>query len=309
MKVIKVGNSSQSRVAQACDRCRSKKIRCDGIRPCCSQCANVGFECKTSDKLSRRAFPRGYTESLEDRVRSLEAEVRELKCLLDEKDEKIDVLSRLHSLSPSSQKSSSSSSASASASDPAVEETNPSAANSNDRDDLIQVHQPVSVLRKPTHDSPFTGPSSTKAFIGNSNSSTFILIFFFVPLLLTCFFQDAFFSKLEKSGRSPAAVSVDALLSPPSLSAWKRQDAAPKTPPRLVSDQLLNIFFQEWAPLYPVVHRPAILKLYGRYTTNPDSIEDDKYALAQLNLIFGIAAISSTVCSGTASHSPCVLSY
>ncbi|KAG9874412.1 hypothetical protein KCU94_g23133, partial [Aureobasidium melanogenum] len=90
MKVIKVGSSSQSRIAQACDRCRSKKIRCDGIRPSCSQCTSVGFECKTSDKLSRRAFPRGYTESLEERVRSLEAEVRELKELLDEKDEKID---------------------------------------------------------------------------------------------------------------------------------------------------------------------------------------------------------------------------
>lgn len=101
MKVIKVGTSAQSRIAQACDRCRSKKIRCDGITPCCSQCANVGFECKTSDKLSRRAFPRGYTESLEERVRSLEAEVNELKILLDERDEKIDILTKIHSSTPS----------------------------------------------------------------------------------------------------------------------------------------------------------------------------------------------------------------
>jgi hypothetical protein len=57
----------------------------------------VGFECKTSDKLSRRAFPRGYTESLEERVRILEAEVRDLKELLDEKDEKIDMLARIRS--------------------------------------------------------------------------------------------------------------------------------------------------------------------------------------------------------------------
>lgn len=106
MKVIKVGTTAQSRIAQACDRCRSKKIRCDGVRPCCTQCANVGFECKTSDKLSRRAFPRGYTESLEDRVRALEAEVRELKDLLDEKDEKIDMLSRIHSFSASPRKTS-----------------------------------------------------------------------------------------------------------------------------------------------------------------------------------------------------------
>src|SRR6266496_2262604 len=138
MKVIKVGNSSQSRIAQACDRCRSKKIRCDGIRPCCSQCANVGFECKTSDKLSRRAFPRGYTESLEDRVRSLEAEVRELKGLLDEKDEKIDVLSRIHSFSSTSRKSSSPLSDSASGEDSKT-------SGRSDRDDLIQVHHSSSL--------------------------------------------------------------------------------------------------------------------------------------------------------------------
>ena len=107
MKVIKIGSNAQSRVAQACDRCRSKKIRCDGVTPCCSQCANVGFECKTSDKLSRRAFPRGYTESLEERVRTLESEVRELKDLLDSKDEKIDMLSRIHSSSPSDKRPSS----------------------------------------------------------------------------------------------------------------------------------------------------------------------------------------------------------
>ena len=69
-----------------------------------SQCANVGFECKTSDKLSRRAFPRGYKESLEVRVHALEAEVQELKELLDEKDEKIDILSRIQSNSPATKR-------------------------------------------------------------------------------------------------------------------------------------------------------------------------------------------------------------
>ena len=82
-KVIQVGDNAQNRVAQACDRCRRKKIRCDGKRPCCTQCANVGFECITSDKLSRRAFPRGYTESLEEKVRSLQAEVRQLRNLAE----------------------------------------------------------------------------------------------------------------------------------------------------------------------------------------------------------------------------------
>ncbi|WEW56811.1 DNA-binding transcription factor cat8 [Emydomyces testavorans] len=263
MKVIKVGNSSQSRVAQACDRCRSKKIRCDGIRPCCSQCANVGFECKTSDKLSRRAFPRGYTESLEERVRSLEAEVRELKCLLDEKDEKIDILSRLHSFSPVARKSA------VCSTDSSVMEHASGSSTRPDPEDTIQV-QYTSSLREPTQESPFMGPSSTRAFV------------------------DAFVNKLERNGRSSAHISVHAVLSPSSLSVWPRQESRSRIPPRLVSDQLLNIFFQEWAPFYPIVHRPAILRIYGRYTMNPELIENDDYAFAQLNLILGIAAVSST---------------
>jgi hypothetical protein len=68
-----------------------------------------------------------------------------------------------------------------------------------------------------------------------------------------------------------------------------------RTPPRLVSDQLINIFFQEWAPLYPVVHRPTILKAYEQYLNGSDSLKNDIHMMAQLNLIFGIAALSSSV--------------
>lgn len=74
-KLIKVkGNSGLTRTSQACDRCRIKKIKCDGKVPSCSNCIAIGFNCKTSDKLTRRAFPRGYTESLEKNLISLQNE-------------------------------------------------------------------------------------------------------------------------------------------------------------------------------------------------------------------------------------------
>ena len=156
MKVIKVGTSAQSRIAQACDRCRSKKIRCDGVTPCCSQCANVGFECKTSDKLSRRAFPRGYTESLEERVRALEGEVRELKDLLDEKDEKIDILSRIHSFTPP-RKSSTTSELSIHS-----EEVKP-----QPKEDMFKIQQPPCLLDCDKQSDPvYMGASSGRVFLG-----------------------------------------------------------------------------------------------------------------------------------------------
>jgi hypothetical protein len=163
MKVIKVGSAAQARIAQACDRCRSKKIRCDGIRPSCSQCINVGFECKTSDKLSRRAFPRGYTESLEERVRALEAEVRELKDLLDEKDEKIDMLSRIHSHSPQPLLS------------PRRPSTSPemeSREESVDKEDLFKIQQSPLLLDDENCDSVFVGTSSGRMLVGMSTTTT-----------------------------------------------------------------------------------------------------------------------------------------
>ncbi|GFF69321.1 transcriptional activator protein acu-15 [Aspergillus udagawae] len=262
MKVIKVGNGSQSRIAQACDRCRSKKIRCDGVRPCCTQCANVGFECKTSDKLSRRAFPRGYTESLEERVRTLEAEVRDLKNLLDEKDEKIDVLSRIHSFSPASQQrvqTTSQSPSSAESARPKVSEA---------AEEAIQIPEVPSS----------TGPLDSLC-VGLSSARGFL---------------DVFAKELEEQGRPLSGISIQALTSSPPAISHARVDQAIKTAPRLVSDQLINIFFQEWAPLYPVVHRPTILKAYEKYLSNTESLQGTTHDLVQLNLIFGIAALAST---------------
>lgn len=81
------------------------------------------------------------------------------------------------------------------------------------------------------------------------------------------------------------------------MSPRSKRDAAAsslKVPPRMVSDQMINIFLQEWAPLFPVLHRPTVLKLYANYVTCPKSVKD-KHSIAQLNLVFGIAALSAEV--------------
>ncbi|KAF2867620.1 C6 transcription factor FacB [Massariosphaeria phaeospora] len=264
MKVIKVGTNSQSRIAQACDRCRSKKIRCDGVRPSCTQCTNVGFECKTSDKLSRRAFPRGYTESLEERVRILESELREMKELLDEKDEKIDILSRIYSHSP---QSNTMSRRSVTSSPPIVEARE----DSQDKDDTFRVQQAPLLLDDENNDT---------YFVGNSSGRTLV---------------EAFKQRAQEMGRPCSDVNSDAFFgtgSKRSAARSPKRIISFKAPPRLVSDQMINIFFQEWAPLFPVLHRPSFLSLYEHYVASPEAMVDKK-SIANLNLVFGIAALSS----------------
>ncbi|TAQ84688.1 hypothetical protein B7494_g6988 [Chlorociboria aeruginascens] len=245
-------------------RCRSKKIRCDGVRPCCSQCANVGFECKTSDKLSRRAFPRGYTESLEERVRTLEAEVRELKDLLDEKDEKIDMLSKMHSNRRPSLCSASAS--------PTVE-ARKEASESPSKEDIFRVSASPLLLGSENSDSYFVGASSGRAFV------------------------DAFKRRIQESGKSLAGFNTEALLNiqsdssaPPSSST----PPLPSTPPRIFSDRCVNVFFQEWAPLFPVLHKPFFLQIYEEYMSDPEVVTN-QHKMAQLYLVFGIAGLSSDI--------------
>lgn len=107
--------------------------------------------------------------------------------------------------------------------------------------------------------------------------------------------KDAFAGKLMEHGKFPRDLSTKSLTQPPSPVFESRTDQPIQTPPRLVSDQLINIFFQEWAPLYPVVHRPTILKAYEQYLNSVESLQSSPRELTLLNLIFGIAALASTV--------------
>ena len=187
--------------------------------------------------------------------------MRELKDLLDEKDEKIDMLSRIHSQSPRSIHLPS----------PRRSSVQTDGKDETEPDDTFKVQQSPSLQGEGT-DSYFAGTSSARTFI------------------------DAFKRKVQEGGRSTAEIDTDRLLA---TRGDKTDDSPPtpdstvtsKAPSRMVSDQLVNIFFQEWAPLFPILHRPTFLTLYERYTADPDSVSD-KAEIAQLNLVFGIAAVS-----------------
>ncbi|KAG8526786.1 uncharacterized protein KY384_008215 [Bacidia gigantensis] len=266
MKVIKVGSNAQSRIAQACDRCRSKKIRCDGTTPCCTQCANVGFKCKTSDKLSRRAFPRGYTESLEERVRALESEVQELKDLLDAKDEKIDMLSRIHAHSPILHRPSSTFSNS----------TNATSLTSFED----AIHPKVEASDSQDSEVSPDEASQTTCSAADSNGSSFV---------------DEFKAKTQECDKECPTFKTQVFFNSSTQrtpNSKHHPGGGPKVLSRMESDRMVNTFFQEWSPLFPILDRQAVLEIYENYLTDPDEMKSQQ-SIALLNLLFGIASLST----------------
>lgn len=98
-------------------------------------------------------------------MRLLEAEVRELKDLLDEKDEKIDMLSRMHSHSPAAHSAVRRPSIhSPSTSEPREE--------SQEKDDTFKVQQTPLLLDDANDDSYFVGNSSGRTLVGTNLSLT-----------------------------------------------------------------------------------------------------------------------------------------
>ncbi|GIK06785.1 hypothetical protein Aspvir_002437 [Aspergillus viridinutans] len=55
----------RKRVSRACDRCRSKKDKCDGLRPSCSACRASGQTCSYDPHAKKRGLPEGYVRGLE----------------------------------------------------------------------------------------------------------------------------------------------------------------------------------------------------------------------------------------------------
>lgn len=110
-------------------------------------------------------------------------------------------------------------------------------------------------------------------------------------------YADSFYRRVQEAGRSLPSIRPETFLETNTKPSYQARDISAvswKAPPRLVSDQLINIFFQEWAPLFPVLHRPAFLTLYDEFVNSSEPLSDRK-ALAQLNLVFGIASLANDV--------------
>lgn len=65
------------RTVSACNRCRSRKNRCDQALPACSNCEKAGTPCVGYDANLNRTVPRNYVLYLENRLEKLESLLEE----------------------------------------------------------------------------------------------------------------------------------------------------------------------------------------------------------------------------------------
>ena len=66
--------SKRRRVALACNACRTRKSRCNGERPKCSLCQNLGFDCQyePTDSSTNVIVKKEYVSDFESRLKNVE---------------------------------------------------------------------------------------------------------------------------------------------------------------------------------------------------------------------------------------------
>lgn len=52
----------------ACVVCRKRKLRCDGTKPSCGNCARLGHDCAYNEVRKKSGPKRGYVKQLEARL-------------------------------------------------------------------------------------------------------------------------------------------------------------------------------------------------------------------------------------------------
>ncbi|GEQ70199.1 hypothetical protein JCM33374_g3875 [Metschnikowia sp. JCM 33374] len=63
----------KSRITTACDFCRSKRVKCDGKLPICSNCYRNETNCTYFKKSKKRGLPTGYISELEAQLSAFQA--------------------------------------------------------------------------------------------------------------------------------------------------------------------------------------------------------------------------------------------
>ncbi|KAI0637850.1 fungal-specific transcription factor domain-containing protein [Trametes polyzona] len=72
------------RVWRACESCRRKKIKCDGVEPTCSQCSASKSQCTWLQTKDRAALSRHYVQELEARLLHMETLFQQVAPILEQ---------------------------------------------------------------------------------------------------------------------------------------------------------------------------------------------------------------------------------
>ncbi|KAJ5949651.1 hypothetical protein N7454_001235 [Penicillium verhagenii] len=257
--------SKRRRVAVACDACRSRKSRCDGTRPRCSLCTDLGFECMYTPPATATnvIVQKEYLHGLEDRVKKLEDSLKSVRDDIDGLAVRVD---RVPEAQPVAAAISSGGSGAVPVSDPEL--VGP--------EDSVDAMGAISFADE--EDSGFFGPSSNIAFLRHLSGAVAQQGYLLSPGAGAGDTEGGFISvsKPHSAIRQPAQEKVNVFALPPHSETLA----------------LVNLYFSNTGLLYPYIYPSTFLATYHRMARE-NFANVRKTWLGLLNMILAMATITA----------------
>ncbi|KAI5120922.1 hypothetical protein M0805_002902 [Coniferiporia weirii] len=287
------------RVWRACENCRRKKIKCDGVEPVCSQCSASGANCAWLQTKDRAALSRHYVQELEARLMHMEEVFKQFAPVVEiiEKSPNggnipvqgiVDVLQKQNGGAPQSQQQMSAHSMYAQRERASSEQSNspsprsPSTKSSKDEDDMSESFGQLA-LDEHGH-LRWIGGSSTMSLIQSFRALTTS------PLHRV--------SPMEDDPHSPGP-SANKLYFPASV-YFGKVHALPSTedveyPDRDLADKLVDAYFKRLHFLLPVMDKPSFLVAYKNLMDNKNDVSYVRMRTPFIALVFAVFACAARI--------------
>ncbi|KAL4877987.1 fungal-specific transcription factor domain-containing protein [Aspergillus karnatakaensis] len=273
------------KISVACDECRARKVRCDGVQPVCGPCAkrqDTGVQCKYTGEPEKKRAAQDYIASLESRIKHLESPgyIPGLSEVNASRGITHTPINR-----PYPPRTSLSSGTNA-------ELHSPGRSPFQDTPRSI-IREPVTSVRRASH-SNAAGADGVNAMMGAMEEERATQGFFGSSSAAS--FMRQIKTAVDKRISSPQQHTSESVLGtqpPPTLmpSQKERQSTVHDyvLPPRKTADSLMGVYWHYVFPLYPLVDSIHLREEYARIWTGEAHLSDENMLMCTFNVIFGLA--------------------
>ncbi|KAL5340262.1 fungal-specific transcription factor domain-containing protein [Aspergillus crustosus] len=280
------------KIAVACDECRARKVRCDGIQPTCGQCAKrqeAGMQCKYTGEPEKRRAAQNYIATLENRLKHLEGPGY-IPSLAE-----VDVFQTPSYTPIRTQHQAGASISSGTNAGNADHRSSISSSFQDTPKSNAHVHtEPIPPGRRISPSNP-AGTDGVNAMMGAMEEERPSQGFFGSSSAAS--FMRQIKTAVDKRVSSPHAPASDPTLGvrPSSSLVSTRKDRRGTVqdyvlPPRKTADSLMSIYWHYVFPLYPLVDSIHLREEYARIWTGETLQSDENMLMCTLNVIFGLAS-------------------
>ncbi|CAI7630663.1 unnamed protein product [Penicillium glandicola] len=254
--------AKRRKIAVACDDCRARKVRCDGIQPVCGPCSkriDRGLQCVYTGEFAKRRARQSYIHRLETRIQQLESPQ------ISDKDHGSERMpANLLSPTPGN--------------------IQPEATGNYTRSTHSQGDIPTPTCHRDGVNAMMGAVEEerpSQGFFGNSSAAGFMR---------------QIRTAVDRVVASPHRRSSIPHLAVPSnlipMRSGKRQSSVADyvLPPRKMADSLMDVYWECVFPLYPFLVAAEMKAEYLKIWTGDNLKSDENMLMCTLNVIFALAS-------------------